>query len=141
MRVDGGREGIDEGLEHVVAGELGGAPEQALVTVPQGLADGVVLAPGQAQAEEVVLDTLAPQFVQLGTGTRPRRRLAIEFETLVDGEIQRLVEQADRMGDALAEAFAVAHEHVEQGTEARTAQVVVDAIGVLLEFSTSLASR
>ncbi len=93
VRVEDMRERIHEHFEDVVAGDLLGALDHALVALLQdvlGLRPGLV---GEHQGHGVVLHATAPDVVQFFGGLGPRRLGAVELERLIDGEVRLGLEQ------------------------------------------------
>ena len=90
--------GVEEGLEHVVGGDLVDALEQPLVALAQYFATvGPALA-GEHQGQGVVLDALAPQVVQVLLALEPRRLAAVVGERLVGREVGLRVQHVQRIG-------------------------------------------
>ena len=83
VRIVGARVGIHQRLEHVVGADLVDALERGLVALLEQLGGFIPALAGEQQRQGVVLDALAPEFVELGRRCRPGRLLAIEFEGLV----------------------------------------------------------
>ena len=111
VRVVGGGEGVDVGLEHVLAAGLLEARQLVLVALGQQLLDVLGFLAGDLQAQHFVLDALAPQFVELGTILGPGRLLAVDLQLFIDGEIDlvdALVQFGQREVQALFQAGQVA---------------------------------
>ena len=77
VRVDRVGVAVDEGLEHVLALQLGDALGEVGVALVERLADVVGLLAGQLQAQPVVAHRLLPQRVERGLVGGPRRVLAV----------------------------------------------------------------
>jgi hypothetical protein len=116
MRIEHVCERVHEHFEDVVARDLLGALQHALVALLQNVARFRPGLLGQHQRHGVVLDALAPDLVQLFGGLGPRRLGAVELERLVDGEIGLGLQQLQRVRDALAVADLEAIEIVNTGS-------------------------
>ena len=135
VRVEHVRERVHEILEHVVGRDLFGALGNALVALFQ---DVVRFGPGlvgEHQRQRVVLDALAPEFVQLVGRGGPRRVLAIELEPLrrrlKSGSVSTHLE---RISHALTIALLESIENGERRLELARRDRVVEFVAVLLEL-------
>ena len=133
MRIVGASVGIHERFEHVIGAHLVDALECGLVTLLEELRRFVPALAGQQQRQRVVLDALAPEFIELGRCHGPRRLLAVEFERLVQGPVRFLVELRDGELHAFAVALLEAREDRERRVDVAAADHVVEAQFVLFE--------
>ena len=134
VRIEHVRERVHEHFEDVVARDLLGALEHALVALLQDVArlrPGLL---GEHQRQRVVLDALAPDLVQLLGRLGPRRLGAVELERLVDGEIRLGLQQLQRVRDALAVAHLEAIEDREHRLELPGDDGVVELVAEALEL-------
>ncbi len=127
VRVDGIGVSVDEELEHVFALELLDRIGQRHVALIQRLADVVGLLAGQLQAQPVVHDRLAPQHIQLLVVCSPWHVLTVVLELVVAAEIEVLLEQIERVFDALIDTLLVEREHLEGRLQIATAQCIANA--------------
>ncbi len=133
VRIEHVRERVHEILEDVVRGDLLAALEHALVALAQDVAR---FGPGlvrQHQRERVVLDALAPELVELVAARRPRRVLAVELEALLDREVGLVVEQRERVLDALAVALLEAVVDRERRLDPPGRDRIVELVAIALE--------
>src|SRR3546814_577243 len=131
MRLDRGGVGVEEGLEYILALDLLDALIEVGVTLVQSADDGVRLLVGQLQAQYVVLHVLVPNRVELLVVLRPRGVLAVDAIGFFAVEVEWLLEQAARIGHALADALNVDVEDVERWLQLAIADRVIQggAIG------------
>jgi hypothetical protein len=134
MRVEHVRKRVHEHFEDVVARDLLGALENALVAFLQDVAGFRPGLLGEHQRHGVVLDALAPDLVQLLGALGPRRLGAIELERFLDGEIRLGLQQLLRVVDALAVADLEAVEHREHRLELTGDDGIVQLVTVVLEL-------
>ena len=87
MRVVGLREGVDIGLEHVLAAGLLETLALVLVAFLQQLLDVLAVFAGQLQAQHLVFHALAPEIVQFGLILGPRSFLAVDQQAFVEAEV------------------------------------------------------
>src|SRR3546814_9698534 len=123
MRLDRGGVGVEEGLEYILALDLLDALIEVGVTLVQSADDGVRLLVGQLQAQYVVLHVLVPNRVELLVVLRPRGVLAVDAIGFFAVEVEWLLEQAARIGHALADALNVDVEDVERRSEEHTSEL------------------
>ncbi|MNC13905.1 hypothetical protein D3C75_616660 [compost metagenome] len=136
MRVVGLREGVDVGLENVLAAGLRQTLELVLVALGQQLLDRLGFLAGDLQAQHLVLDPLAPQLVECLAVRGPRRLLAVDLEAFVGAEVElldALVEQGEGELQAFLHAFELALVDDEAGLQLAALQVVVEAMAPGLE--------
>ena len=137
VRVVGGGEGIDVGLEHVLATGLLEARQLVLVALGQQLLDVLGFLAGDLQAQHFVFDTLAPQFVEFGAVFGPGRFLAIDLQLLVDSEVDlvdALAQLGQRVVQALFHAGQMAAIDGEPWLEVATFQQIIEFAAPLIEF-------
>jgi hypothetical protein len=113
VRVERHRVGVEEGLEHILAGQGVGARSQLRVALVERLADFLRLLPGELQTQHIVLDRLAPQVVERGSVGRPRHVLAVVGPGVLAAEIEVVLEQLARESDAFVDPLQVHGEDVE----------------------------
>ena len=134
MRIVDVRVRIDECLEDVVRGDLFDALADPLVALAQDVAG---LRPGlarQQQRERVVLDPLAPEFIQLVCRGRPALVAAVESEALVEREIRFCVEERNRVPQHFTVALPIAREYPEGGRGVGILDRFIELIAQALEF-------
>ena len=134
VRVEHVRERVHEHFEDVVARDLLGALENALVALLQDVARFRPGLLGEHQRQRIVLDALAPDLVQLFGRLGPRRLLAVELERLVDGVVRLRLQQLQGVADALAVADLEAVEHREHRLELPGDDGVVQLVAEVLEL-------
>ncbi len=133
MRVERTCEGIHEALEDVVVIYLVKAPEKAFVTLLQSL---LRLFPGlifDGEIQGVVLDSLAPDFVEFRRGLGPRLLGTVELVALVHGKIGFGIELLQRERQSFPDAGLVELIQVEDRIERPAAHHVVELVAVVLE--------
>ena len=90
MRIDRSRVRVHEALKHVVAAQFAHAAGELGVAFVERLADLVLAAAGELQAEHVVLDVLAPQLVELVAVGGPGGVLAVVDPAFLRRQVHRL---------------------------------------------------
>ena len=133
VRLQGLDVGVDEGLIDVIAIELPHPLRQALVTLPQDLADLLVLLLGQLEAQPVVLHPLAPDLIQFRRRGRPGGLGAIEAVVLVLVETEALVQQGQGEGGALFHPLAIEAEDLEAQLDLAPLEIVIQLPGLPFE--------
>src|SRR5690606_37144216 len=118
VRIVGGGEGIDVGLEHVLTTGLLEARQLVLVALGQQLLDVLGFLAGDLQAQHFVLDALAPEVVELGAILGPWGFLAVYLEVFVDAEVD-LVDAFAQLSQCKVQALFQAGQMAAIDGEAR----------------------
>ena len=120
------RVGVHEGFEHVIALDLVDALQHLFIAAAQDVSSLVPGLAGEDQAQAVVLDPLAPEFVQLLGSGRPGHLRAVKDVELVDSKIGFLVQQAQRVIETLPRPLYVGGVDHKGGFEVATLDCVVE---------------
>ncbi len=113
MRVSAVAIGIQEHFGNVFAIHAHDLVAIVYVALPELFNDNAVFAAGQLQAQIVVLDTLAPQVIDLIIGSCPFGLFAIQIEGLFDIKIKGLVQQGQGVIEALLDPVPIFFKHRE----------------------------
>src|SRR4051794_37149571 len=130
MRIEHVCERIHEDFENVVARDLLGALEYALIALLQNFPALIPRLFSEHERYRVVLHALPPDLIELDVGLGPRRLRTIEFEVFVLGEIRLSFQQRQGISDTFAVALLKSIEDRKDGFELARDDCVIELITI-----------